>query len=84
MLWLPGVSSRCAWRGMQVRKWGGEALFVASLGGQEGRNVRGLRGRRGNRAVFSWVILLWGWVMAALRSGAVLGILGVRWVGYQK
>ena len=26
---------------MPVRKWGGEALFVASLGG---RNVRGLKG----------------------------------------
>ena len=42
---------------MEVRKWGGEALFVAPLGGQGGRNVRGLKGGekkggRGNRAVF--------------------------------
>ena len=29
---------------MEVRKWGGEALFVAPLGGQGGRNVRGLKG----------------------------------------
>ena len=40
---------------MEVRKWGGEALFVAPLGGQGGRSVQGLKGGkrgRGNRAVF--------------------------------
>ena len=55
---MSGVGPRCAGCCVEVRKWGGEALFVTPLGGQGGRNVRGLkrgrkkRGWRGNRAVF--------------------------------